>query len=278
MTLASKSRLLAAVVALIALAAPASAWAVTTGVRRSGSGHQVEVDGGGGDDTITITVINGSIAVNNAVMMDGPIGVPADATTTLDIDGHDGADTINLDGIVFARSYGFTFINGDGGADTVIGGPGPEGIAGGAGDDTLSGGAGDDSFAGGAGADVMHGGADDDTFTSSDGDGTAADLAAAAGDEGVDRAVMIGSNTEGDWFGISSGVAGPVMERSNLGGGRVELGTTTEVAAYFGLGGDDTLIVPPGFLGLEVEADGGEGSEHHHRGRGEGSVLRWTRA
>ena len=192
-------------------------------------------------------------------MMDEPIGVPADATTTLDIDGHDGADTINLDGIVFARSYGFTFINGDGGADTVIGGPGPEGIAGGAGDDTLSGGAGDDSFAGGAGADVMHGGADDDTFTSSDGDGTAADLA--AGDEGVDRAVMIGSNTEGDSFGISSGVAGPVMERSNLGGGRVELGTTTEVAAFFGLGGDDTLIVPPGFLGLEVEADGGEGSD-----------------
>jgi Ca2+-binding RTX toxin-like protein len=48
-------------------------------------------------------------------------------------------------------------MQGDGGADTLVGGDGRDTLLGGAGEDSAAGGAGDDALGGGAGADLLHG-------------------------------------------------------------------------------------------------------------------------
>jgi Ca2+-binding RTX toxin-like protein len=76
--------------------------------------------------------------------------------------GTDGADTIDLSGLVSAS--GLPFVDGGAGDDALTGTYGPDDLRGNTGRDSLSGGGGDDQLDGGSGADTMVGGAGDDVF------------------------------------------------------------------------------------------------------------------
>jgi len=140
----------------------------------------IEVNGGRGNDTITINSINnvgffvlrvngdagtdtisgaGALVGNVPVIIDGGLG---DDTLT----GTTGADSI-------FGSEGIDTIDAQGGEDTVSGGDGDDIIGGGDGNDVLRGDAGNDSAVGGAGDDMLEGGFGNDTLFGSDGNDTA---------------------------------------------------------------------------------------------------------
>jgi Ca2+-binding RTX toxin-like protein len=165
---------------------------------------QVTVDGGNGDDTITVTdmdrVCRGLVTVRGGKGDDLLTGVNAKlGQMSLSMSGGDGNDTIigtsgddTLSGdagndrikaglgndLVFGGA-GIDSINGDGGNDTLIGGDGTDTLVG-DGADTLSGDAGNDSLVGGQGNDSLTGGDGNDTVSGGDGNDTV------SGDNGND--------------------------------------------------------------------------------------------
>ena len=120
-----------------------------SGVSVSTFGDEVKVEGGEGDDTITV---DGTFS--DDVMVKGGEG---DDTITLDgtysgevkVEGGGGADTITVSG-----TYDEAIVKGGGGADKLYGGGGDDTLKGEGGDDLLSGGAGDDILDGGGGEDT----------------------------------------------------------------------------------------------------------------------------
>lgn len=157
---------------------------------------QVTVDGGAGDDTITVTDIDhacrGSLVVrggtgddvltaNNAKI--GDIRLRMDGGDGNDsILGSNGNDTLSGDaGIdrikgglgndLIVGGASIDSLNGDAGNDTIIGGDGSDTLVG-DGADTIFGDAGNDSLQGDQGADLISGGDDDDTVRGGDGNDT----------------------------------------------------------------------------------------------------------
>src|SRR5262245_48307877 len=131
--------------------------------------HLLTEFGDKGDNTITTSRdAAGRILVNGgAVSIDGGVATVAN-TSTIDVFGQDGNDTIALDesngALPAARLFGGA------GNDTLIGGSGADQLFGGAGNDTLLGKGGNDQLFGGAGNDVLIGGAGNDQVFGEAGD------------------------------------------------------------------------------------------------------------
>lgn len=157
---------------------------------------QVTVDGGGGDDTITVAdidrVCRGAVIVRGGngddlltglnakigpmrLRMEGGNGNDTIVGTTGDdtLSGDAGIDRIKagLGNDIVLGGAGIDTINGEGGNDTLIGGDGSDTLVG-DGADTLFGDAGNDSLIGDQGNDILSGGEGDDTANGGDGNDT----------------------------------------------------------------------------------------------------------
>jgi Ca2+-binding RTX toxin-like protein len=130
-----------------------------------GTGGDGQVDmvlaqGTTSSDAITVTALNGQVAVQGLfaqVTVDH-----AEATDKLVVGGFDGDDTI--DASTLAVGTVSLLLSGDGGDDVVLGSAGADQVIGGVGGDALFGNDGDDIIAGGVGDDLLAGGAGSDTF------------------------------------------------------------------------------------------------------------------
>ena len=170
-----------------------------------GTTEYLEIDGSGGNDTITTTgQLSGTVALTLS-------GGPGDDTLI----GSDGADTLN----------------GDAGADS---------LSGGAANDTLNGGDDADSLNGGAGDDTLNGGAGNDSATWNDGDGNDQ----IDGGDGSDSVQVTGSATANDAFTIAPNGARFMLDRSAPVSNTLDIGTVEAVALAAG-GGDDTFTITP---------------------------------
>ncbi len=118
----------------------------------------ITVSGTGGDDVITVGFQNNQLTVDvNGQTSDFPMT----PTTTLEVDGLAGNDTLASDNSV-PGNFGVLFRGGDG-DDQINGGWGADTLFGDDGNDTLLGGQGVDTVDGGYGSDVMSGGNQGDT-------------------------------------------------------------------------------------------------------------------
>ncbi|MDG2359977.1 MAG: Calx-beta domain-containing protein, partial [Planctomycetaceae bacterium] len=140
----------------------------------------IEINGGRGNDTITINDINNVgffvLRVNGDAGTDTITGSGAlVGNVPIIIDGGLGDDTLNGTtggDLIFGRA-GLDTIDAQGGADTLNGGDGDDIIDGGDGNDIVRGEAGNDSVTGGLGDDLLEGGFGNDTLFGSDGNDTA---------------------------------------------------------------------------------------------------------
>jgi hypothetical protein len=143
----------------------------TTSMRPAAKVKKLVINGGKGDDTITVDL--GSQVL--ACVING--GAGTDTITCPDsgavVHGNAGDDVIN-------GGAGTDTLYGDAGNDTINGGAGNDKIRGGAGDDTLNGGDGDDAIYGDAGNDTLDGGAGNDKIDGGAGNDT---LTGGAGDD-----------------------------------------------------------------------------------------------
>lgn len=112
----------------------------------------VSINGGTGDDSITIGNLNGVVA------------------TLLTVNGGFGDDTISAAGATIGSIR--LSIDGGVGNDSITGSSGNDSLLGSDGDDIVSGGLGNDSLIGGAGQDRMNGDIGDDSLDGGDGDDT----------------------------------------------------------------------------------------------------------
>ncbi len=157
---------------------------------------QVTVDGGAGDDTITVTnidlVCRGSVVVRGNTGDDLLIGQNAKiGAMRLRMEGNDGNDSIvgtqgddtlagdagidrikgGLGNDLILGGTSIDSLNGDAGNDTILGGDGTDTLVG-DGADTIFGDAGNDNLRGDQGADILSGGDGDDTASGGDGNDT----------------------------------------------------------------------------------------------------------
>ncbi|VEP11362.1 conserved hypothetical protein [Hyella patelloides LEGE 07179] len=188
--------------------------------------EQFEVNGLGGDDTLTVQDLTGTDV--RQVVFNGGDGndlLDAEETTT---------QIISEGGM---------------GNDTLIAGTA---------NDTLSGGAGNDEIEGEQGDDTMIGGQGNDTLEWDDGDGS--DLM--SGGEGTDTIEVEGSLLEGDEFVLQQDGERAIFDRVNLGQFTLTV-DTSEVFEVEGEGGNDMFTVGD-LSNTDVELvtfEGGEGND-----------------
>ena len=115
----------------------------------------IRVNGGDGDDVISLDETNGPLPAARLFGGDGNDNLTGGSGNDA-LSGQDGADSLS----------------GRGGDDALYGGGGNDSIAGGAGNDALFGGGGNDFLDGDQGADVGYLGAGDDVFRWDPGDGS----------------------------------------------------------------------------------------------------------
>lgn len=188
--------------------------------------EKFEINGGGGDDSITINDLTGT-DVEKVVVTGG-----------------EGNDTVDA-----SNSATPLVADGDAGDDELIGGSA---------DDTLLGGEGNDSIEGERGDDTMIGGEGHDTLEWDNGDGS--DLM--SGGEGIDLIEVEGSLTDGDEFVLSQDGTTAIFDRVNLGQFTLTVDTSEEFEVS-GEGGNDTLVVED-ISATDVELvtfNGGEGHD-----------------
>ncbi|MCX7421931.1 MAG: hypothetical protein NT013_20625 [Planctomycetia bacterium] len=125
----------------------------------------LSINGGNGDDTISAA---GSSLGDVRMLLTGGNGIDSIAGSSGNdtIDGGDGSDTLlgGLGNDLIFGGAGVDRINGEAGDDTLDGGDDSDGLNGGDGNDSLTGGNGDDSLRGGNGNDTASGGFGADTL------------------------------------------------------------------------------------------------------------------
>ena len=267
----------------------------------------VEINGGRGNDTITINDINnvgffvlrvngdagtdtitgaGALVGNVPVIIDGGLGDDILTGTT-------GGDSI-------FGSEGLDTIDAQAGADTVNGGDGDDIIDGGDGDDVVRGDAGNDSIVGGLGDDMLEGGFGNDTLFGSDGNDTAIGsfgddiLNGMAGDDSLlgmlGRDSMLGGNGNDTLDGgrdddlmvgqggndVLRGDHGDDTIRGGGGDDTIDAGDGADLVnagngndAIFGGDGDDTIN---GESGADT-IDGHDGNDFINAGGGDDIVV-----
>ena len=166
---------------------------------------KLTITGDSNDTQITVaTGDQGRVLINSDIVIDNFVAVMADKVKCIDVDGGDGDDIINLEGVgpsnfpnlidelninivggdgndtIDGSEFGDNidggdgndFVHGGGGDDMVKGGGGEDDLFGGDGKDTVKGGDGFDNMDGGDGDDTLEGGTGDDTIEGGDGDDT----------------------------------------------------------------------------------------------------------
>jgi Ca2+-binding RTX toxin-like protein len=194
----------------------------------------LEIDGSGGDDTITATA---GLSTTTAFVFHGGDGadILGGSRRADTLDGGAGADTLS-------GAEGDDALSGGAGADILIGGEGRDTLDGGAESDTLQGGAGDDTLGGGDGG---------DTIAWADGDGSDT-IEGGAGDDTVQVA---GAAIRGDTVAIAPDGARFTVERTAPTTDTLDIGAVEHVALATG-GGDDTIAIVP-LATTTIAVDGG---------------------
>ena len=250
------------VAATILMMPPPASAAVTANI----VGNQLQVNGDGADDIITLRLLAGD--VNQVEVLDGALVLgPFNraAFTSILVQGLDGNDTILVSDAngVFTDTE-TTIVDGGNGNDTVTGGGGGEALSGGdgadvilglGGNDTLIGGPGNDSLTGGTGVDPHLGGDGDDTMTWNPGDGSEP----VDGEAGIDTFVFNGS--AGNEIMAAVANAPRVTFTRNLGNIVMDIGTTENLVVN-ALAGDDQVTGGAGLAGLiAITINGGDGND-----------------
>jgi hypothetical protein len=217
----------------------------------------IELNAGGGADSITVNDLTGTGLVKVQLNLNGPAGGGDGQTDNVGVNGTDGDDTIHVaaagntilvDGLFptvrINGSDGTTdhlTINALDGDDTVDASSLPANrialvVNGGAGNDSILGSEGPDFVNGGAGDDTVALGDGDDTFVWNPGDGSDS----VDGQGGDDRLVFNGS-AESETFGLSAN-GNRVQLTRDIGGVAMDLTGVEEVDCH-ALGGADTINV-----------------------------------
>ena len=188
--------------------------------------EQFEINGGGGDDTLTVQDLTGT----------------------------------DVQQVIFNGGDGDDFLDGEETSTQIIseGGVGNDTLISGTADDTLDGGLGDDEIEGEQGNDTMIGGEGNDTLEWDDGDGS--DLM--SGGTGIDTIEVEGSLAEGDDFVLQQDGEKAIFDRVNLGLFTLTV-DTSEIFEVEGEGGNDIFTVGDLF-NTDVEKvafEGGEGND-----------------
>jgi Ca2+-binding RTX toxin-like protein len=267
----------------------------------------IEVNGGRGNDTITINDINNVgffvLRVNGDAGTDTITGAGAlIGNVPVIIDGGLGDDTLTgtTGGDSIFGSEGLDTIDAQGGADTVSGGDGDDIIGGGDGNDVVNGEAGNDSVVGGLGDDLLDGGFGNDTLFGSDGNDTAIGsfgddiLNGMAGDDSLlgmlGRDSMLGGNGNDTLDGgrdddlmvgqggndVLRGDHGDDTVRGGGGDDTIDAGDGADLVdagngadAIFGGDGDDTIN---GESGADT-IDGHDGNDFINAGGGDDIIV-----
>ncbi|MFN3944118.1 MAG: hypothetical protein ACK4K7_04225 [Allosphingosinicella sp.] len=201
------------------------------------------VDGGAGDDTLTVDYSGETAAITTVIGDDGErtFGNGTDSSVTF----------VDVERIVISTGSG---------DDVIVTGGGDDEIRAGGGDDVIEGGAGNDLLDGGTGADTMRGGAGDDVYIV-DAEGDVVEENAGEGTDEVRTslaAYTLTANVENLTGTVDTGqtLAGNDLDNVITGGGGDDL--------LFGADGDDLLI---GDAGDDV-LDGGAGADVMRGGTG----------
>jgi Ca2+-binding RTX toxin-like protein len=245
MQLRKRAALAAAAASLGVAALPGAAHATATPVFANGT---LTVSGDGTNDTITLSIVGGQLALNGMAVA----GANADGSVDIVVDGGDGRDAVDASALAAAQYKSLT----------VHGGAGDDVITGGTGNDHLLGDDGNDRVIGFRGADDLEGGNGNDVLVWNNGDGS--DVA--DGDAGADTVEVNGSQTGNDQFTVKPNGQRVQFDRISLNGapaGNFGIDLTAEKVQVNGLGGDDEAIGSAGLASLtSLELNGGPGADH----------------
>jgi Ca2+-binding RTX toxin-like protein len=229
-----------------------SAAAASAAVTANVVATELQVNGDGADDIISLRLLAGD--ATKLEVLDhgaGVTGSPFDLATfnTIVVNGGNGGDTITIDDV----NGPFTTLK----ATTLNGGDGNDTINGGLGAETLNGDAGNDTLTGGKGNDAHNGGAGDDTAIWRPGDGND------PVDGGADNDTMLFIGAGGN--DVVTVTPGPVAGRFTLfrqpGNVTMDI-ATTEITHIQTLAGDDTVTGAVGLAPLtKLVVDGGDGND-----------------
>ena len=214
------------------------------------------LEGGADRDTVQVNGANGAgddFAIDpNGVRVRfqrnnlGLFSLDIGTTENLDVNGQGGADTI----VGAVGLNGLISLDLDGGEDNDL-------LIGGDGVDTLRGGAGNDTLIGGRGNDVKLGEGGDDLLVWNNGDGS--DLLEGGSDD--DTVQVNGADGAGDDFSIDPNGARVRFQRNNLGLFSLDIGTTEDLDVN-GRGGDDVIAGSTGLSALiGLDFDGGDDND-----------------
>ena len=198
----------------------------------------------GTDDDITLSDLGGGMSRIASVSSSETVDF-SNPSTTLTVNGGDGADTIDATALDFDVT-----LNGGAGNDSLIGTTGF---------DQLNGDAGNDTLRGGTSNDTLNGGDDDDLIVWNNGDGSDQ----VDGDAGTDTLEVNASNASGDDLSIDPNGSRFVLTRNNLALFSLDVGTV-ETLDLNTRGGNDTATVGDlsGISDLTtLDIDGGDAND-----------------
>jgi len=239
------------------------------------AGLLYEVGDGVDNTVVTSRDAAGQLFVNGgAVPINGGQATVAN-TSTIQVFGQGGNDTIALDESNGALPAAQLF--GGAGNDTLTGGSGDDQLFGGAGNDTLLGKGGNDLLFGGAGNDTLIGGTGDDQVFGEAGNdrmiwnpGDGSDLF--EGGDGNDTAEVNGGNAS-ETFTITANGTRVRFDRVSPAPFFLDIGTTENLVVNAN-GGDDTITAGNGLAGLiKLTIDGGAGNDTIIGGDGNDTLL-----
>lgn len=223
----------------------------------------VEINAGGGDDTITIEaldrvttatllVVNGDGGNDTVAVTGASIG-----KTRLQLNGGNGNDSLTGSGAndTIDGGDGDDRLDGGAGNDFINGSAGSDRILGGAGNDRINGGDGNDSVTAGAGDDIINGDAGADTINGELGNDTADGGAGADTLNGLDGHDSLSGGADADLLMGGSG-----NDTLNGGGSGDTLLGETGNDKLFGNDGNDSML-------------GGDGDDTLNGGDGDDTVL-----
>lgn len=256
------------------------------------SGNPDYLDGGTGNDTVSLDFIPGAVGITlNDNGTSSTTGFSSVVRNFENVIGNAEANTItgNSAANLLDGGGGNDTLSGGGGNDTLLGGAGADLLAGGTGDDLLDGGIGNDTLNGDAGNDTLLGGADNDLLNG----GTGNDVLDGGigndtqnGDDGNDTLIgsagsdLLNGGAGMDYVDYSASAAGVSVNLTSgaASGGDAAGDTLQGVDGIYGSAFDDAMI---GFDGQVIGgADaytndfyGGAGNDYMD-GRGGGDSLR----
>ncbi len=236
------------------------------------------LEGGAGTDTVEVNSASdgdeltiadaGTERVRVERTNVGPFSLDIGSSEVLEVNGQAGDDTITATGLSAGRLE--LDVNGDDGADFIIGSAGGDLLQGGADSDSVFGSTGNDTILGNSGNDTLAGEAGNDLLIWNNGDGNDQ----LAGEDGDDTVQVTGSNIAGDDVQVTGSGTTTIFERLNLGVFRLEI-TTSEILEVNLLAGDDTINASglPAGLFDEVIVDGGAGNDSQVGSQGPDTLV-----